>query len=140
MPDVQARTDDEETLKAAHALVRTELECAFGPGFFLGPLRRFVRDRCPDPKEDLPVVAVHLVDGERLDVCHIVGVSPRWVMFAVRDPANHRDGMAVEVVPYEIIRHVRIGSRRAEATAIGFAQTRPPEIIPLETLLPARKE
>jgi hypothetical protein len=62
-----------------------------------------VRDRCPDPKENLPMVRIHVSDGEALDVCHIIGVSPRWVMLAVRDAGNQGDGMPVELVPYEII-------------------------------------
>jgi len=97
-----------------------------------------VRDRCPDPKENLPVVQVHLADGETLDICHIIGVSPRWVMLAVRDAASHRDGMAIELVPYEIIRRVCICTRRAaEGASPGYAQTRPPEIVAAETLLQA---
>jgi hypothetical protein len=96
-----------------------------------------VRDQCPDPKENVPTVLVHLADGETLDVCHIIGVSPQWVALAVRDAMNHRDGMAVELVPFEIIRRVCIASRRAEDASIGFAQTRWPEIIAPEALLRA---
>lgn len=32
----------------------------FGPGFFLGQLRAFARERCPDPGEGLPNVELHL--------------------------------------------------------------------------------
>lgn len=138
MSDIRARKDDEaERLKAAEAFLRADVACAFGPSFFLGHLGRFVRDRCPDQKENLPRVQVHLVDGNTLDVCHIIGVSPRWVMLAVRDATNQGDGMAVELVPYEIIRRVGIGSQRAETASIGFAQKRPPEVISPETLLRA---
>lgn len=138
MSEVHARKDDEaERFKVAEAFLRADLGCPFGPSFFLGHLGRFVRDRCPDPKENLPRVQVHLVDGEVLDVCHIIGVSPRWVMLAVRDPTNHSDGMAVELVPYEAIRRVGIGTQRAETASIGFAQKRPPEVISPETLLRA---
>ena len=80
---------------------------------------------------------MHLADGETLDVCHIIGVSPRWVMLAVRDATNHRDGMAVELVPYELIRRVGIGTQRAAGASVGFAQKRPPEVISPETLLQA---
>jgi len=138
MPDIQERKEDEaERVTAAEAFSRADLACSFGPSFFLGHLGGFVRDRCPDPKENLPTVVVRLADGEALDVCHIIAVSPRWVMLAVRDAANHRDGMAVELVPYEMIRHVRIVTRHAEGPSIGFSQTRPPEVIKPETLLRA---
>ena len=131
------RVDETARQQAATAFVTADLACAFGPSFFLGDLGRFVRDQCPDPKENLPAVQVHLADGQTLDVCHIIGVSPRWVMLAVRDAANHRDGMAVELVPFEIIRRVGIGTRHAEGASIGFAQIQPPEIIAPETLLRA---
>ena len=131
------RADETARQQAVTAFVSADVTCAFGPSFFLGHLGRFVRDQCPDPKENLPIVQVHLADGATLDVCHIIGVSPRWVMLAVRDAGNHRDGMAVELVPFEIIRRVGIGTRRAEGASIGFAQIQPPEIIAPETLLRA---
>ena len=138
MPELQVRNDDgPERLEAATVFATADLACAFGPSFFLGHLGRFVRDRCPDPKENLPVVQVRLADGETLDVCHIIGVSPRWAMLAVRDAASTRDGMAIELVPYEQIRRVGISNRRAESGSIGFWQTRSPQIIEAETLLQA---
>ena len=135
MPELDTRLGSEEHTQAATAFMRADLTCAFGPSFFLGQLGRFVRDRCPDPTENLPTVEVRLVDGETLDVCHIIGVSPRWVMLAVRDTASHRDEMAIKLVPYETIQRVGISTRRAEGSSIGFSQMRPPEIITPETLL-----
>jgi len=138
MSEIQPRNDEEaERLEAATAFTRADLACTFGPSFFLGHLGRFVRDRCPDPKENLPVVQVRLADGETLEICHIIGVSPRWVMLAVPDAASTRDGMAIELVPYELIRRVCIRTRRSEAGSIGFAQPRSPEVIGAETLLQA---
>jgi hypothetical protein len=58
-------------------------------------------------------------------------------MLAVRDAASHGDGMAIELVPYELIRRVSIRTRRAESTSIGFSQIGAPEIIGAETLLRA---
>lgn len=122
--------------EAAAAFARAEFASTFGPGFFLGQLARFVRDHCPDPKENLPVVHLHLADGETLDVCHIIGVSPRWVMLAVRDSTIHRDGMAIEIVPFDLVRRVCIRTRRAaEGTSPGYAQMRPPQVVTAETLL-----
>jgi hypothetical protein len=124
-----------ESTQAATAFMRADLTCAFGPSFFLGHLGRFVRDRCPDRTENLPTVELRLVDGETLDVCHIIGVSPRWVMLAVRDAASHREEMALKLVPYETIQRVGISARRVEGSSIGFSQARSPEIITPETLL-----
>jgi hypothetical protein len=138
MPEVETRAGGEaERTQAAAAFTKADLTCAFGPSFFMGHLGRFVRDRCPDPTENLPMVKVRLVDGETLDVCHIIGVSPRWVMFAVRDAASHGDEMALALVPYETIQRIGISIRRAEGSSIGFSQPHPPEIITPETLLAA---
>lgn len=80
---------------------------------------------------------IRLADGESLALCHIMGVTPRWVMLAVHDGASHGDGMAAELVPYEMIRRVYIGTRRAEGSAVGFAQTHSARIIAPESLLRA---
>jgi hypothetical protein len=55
---------ENERAHVATAFVGADLACAFGPSFFLGHLGHFVRDRCPDPKENLPVVHAYLADGE----------------------------------------------------------------------------
>lgn len=130
MLEVKADTEDEAAkLKAAREFTKDDRECSFGLSFFFGPSWPLRARPRPGPNENLPTVQVRPADGESLDVCDIIGVSPRWVMFAVRDTANHRDEMAVEIVPYQMIRRVGIGSWRAEGASMGFAQTRPPEII-----------
>ena len=55
----------------------------FGPGFFLGQLRAFARDRCPDPGEGLPAVQIHLATGDVFDLCHVVGLGRTFVVLAV---------------------------------------------------------
>ena len=93
-----------------------------GPEFFLGHLAAFVRDRCPDPAEGLPVVEVHLADGETLDLCHIIGATPRWVALAVNEAerATSAPRMRTEIVPYETVLRVTIRTVRPGAAAHGF--------------------
>ena len=129
-------TESEET-SAASALMTADLAFPFGPSFFLGHLGRFVRDQCPAPTDDLPVVQVHLCTSETLNVCHIIGVSPRWVVLAVRDGASHGDRMAIDIVPYALIQRVSIRTRQADSASIGFSENRAPAIIGAETLLRA---
>lgn len=130
---------NDETARAAitRALARADGACPFGPSFFLRELGGFVRDHCPEKSEQLPVVQIRLADGETLHLCHIMGVSPRWVMLAVHDAAHHRAEMVVEFVPYEMIRRVCIGSRAAESAAVGFAHAHAPRIIAPEVLMRA---
>lgn len=121
---------------ARQLLTEADRTFPFGPIFFLHHLAGFVRDRCPDPHDHMPVVEMHLADGETVTVCHIVGVSPRWVVLAVWAPGSDNEGMAVECVPFGMIRRVSIHSRRANAS-VGFKQAQPPSIVGAETLLKA---
>lgn len=131
-------TASQHTLGAerAAAFAAADRACAFGPGFFLSYLARFVRDRCPDSTEHLPTVQILLADGETLDLCHVIGVSEHWVLLAVRDGDSHAS-MAVDIVPFQMIRRVCIRTRRVEAGAVGFAHSHAPEIVGAETLLNA---
>jgi hypothetical protein len=107
----------------------------FGPSFFLERLHSFMRESCPDPRDSLPVVHLHLADGCTLNVCHIVGVSPHWVVLAVADAAGHGEAMAIECVPFGLIHRVAIQARHAKSTAAGFRQNQPPAVIAAEALL-----
>lgn len=122
------KLEDPGVRAALAAFQKMDLVCSFGPSFFLGQLGEFVRERCPLPQEELPVVEVTLVDGETLDVCHIEAVSPRWVVFAVPEAARSKT-MATEFVPYELVRRVRIRSRNPKDVAMGFAQSSPPDVV-----------
>ena len=137
MADIQSpQNDDASQLEARRALARADRECPFGPSFFLGQLGRFVRDHCPDPSEQLPVVEIHLIDGGTLDLCHIIGVSSQWVMLAVHDGAGG-DEMSIELVPFGFVRGVSIRSRHAKGESAGFIQVKPPEVMAAEALLEA---
>ena len=98
----------------------------FGPVFFLGQLGAFVRDKCPAPCEGLPVVEIHLAEGEVLDLCHVMGVAPTWVALAVNE-LNARDDeprMRTELVPYARIVQVTVRSCRSGKPDIGFSDER----------------
>lgn len=111
----------------------------FGPGFFLAQLRAFARDRCPDAAEELPSVELHLATGEILELCHVMGLAPGFVVLAVRESRSGSGGMAMrtEIVPYTFITRVTIRSMNAAAAShVGFnpehapillAQDRSPE-------------
>ena len=131
-------TDEAARLEAAEAFTRSDRVPMFGPSFFLGQLGRFIRDHCPSADEHLPMVEIRLADGQTLDLCHIVGVSPHWVMLAVRDAASRQHEMAIELVPFEMVRGVCIHRRHAEGGGtVGYSQSHTPTIIEAETLLEA---
>jgi hypothetical protein len=129
--------EDGSRPETANPFTGADLASTFGPSFFLGHLARFVRNHCPDSNENLPLVELRLANGETIVLCHVIGVAPRWVMLAIREAKGEGGGMAIELIPYELICSVCIRSLDAKGRAIGFAQTRAPEIIAPETILRA---
>ncbi len=118
---------DEEAVRAA--IAQLDARFPFGPGFFLGQLGSFVRDRCPDPAEGLPHVEVHLIGGEVLDVCHVMGIAPRWVALAVFDTEESRAAeMRTELVPFEAIVRVSVRGGRGGSARVGFRQDSVPSV------------
>lgn len=110
---------------AEEVLVHAEDAPPFGAAFFLEQLRGLIRDRCPSPAEGLPGVELHLVDGETLDLCHVIGVASSWVVLAVneRDRASSEPRMRTELVPFATIIRVTIRTSRDETHPIGFDAT-----------------
>ncbi len=106
----------------------------FGPGFFLGQLRAFARELCPNPAELLPSVELHLATGEVLDLCHVMGLAPAFVALAVREMrgSSGTDGAAMrtELVPYALITHVTIRPVHGNGPHVGFNPEHPPDVLP----------
>jgi hypothetical protein len=98
----------------------------FGPAFFEAHLGSLVRDRCPDPAEARPVVRLHLLGGDVLDVCHVIGLAPQYVALAVHEEADRR--IRTEIVPYVTIVRVTISADRHES-GIGFVERTPPALL-----------
>jgi hypothetical protein len=120
-----------EDRKKMAALMAADQRVSFGPLFFMQNLRGLVRDRCPEPSESIPSVHVHLMDGEVLDLCHIIGVSPNWIAMAVHEEehAERPDQMRTELVPYHLIARVSIQTTRHEgAHPIGFNTSLDPAV------------
>lgn len=124
----ETATESSVVPAAVAAFARGDAGAAFGPTFFLIQLGRFVRDRCPEPDEGLPVVALHLATGEVLDVCHIIGVASKWIVVAVREG----EAMATDILPYELIRRVRIRATGMLGTSIGFDTGHTPSVVRTE--------
>ncbi|MEK7347414.1 MAG: hypothetical protein AABZ94_00945 [Candidatus Eisenbacteria bacterium] len=121
------RTTEER--KAWAALVAADRRAAFGPLFFIQHLRGLVRDQCPDPADGMPGVRLHLADGDTLDLCHIVGISPNWIALAVREPGREEGPMVMrtEFVPYPMVTRVVIRTVTREASHhVGFDVGREP--------------
>lgn len=113
------------------ALVEASLHHPFGPAFFMTQLRGFAGEKCPDPALERPVVEIHLGDGETLDLCHIIGVTPNWVALAVQDGDEDDTPrrMRTEFVPFEVIARVTLRGSRSEAPHLGFEHGRVPRVL-----------
>jgi len=117
--------------KAMAGLTAADRRATFGPLFFLQHLRGLVRDRCPEPKDGIPSVEIHLMDGETLDVCHIIGIAPGWIALAVheREGQERVAQLRTELVPYPFIARVSIQTTRHEGShPIGFNVGTEPEL------------
>ncbi len=127
-PDSKGRSTD-DSADAIGASVASNIP--FGPLFFLEQLRAFVRDRCPPPGEGLPVLELHLVDGEVLDVCHVIGLASTWLALAVHEKGVSASAptMRTELVPYDLISRVTIRSARPEGPHLGFDYARASESV-----------
>lgn len=134
IPEAPVDTSSDHAAELQTVIRELEAGCAFGPTFFVGQLGRLVRERCPDPQEGLPSVQLHLHDGERLDLCHVIGFAPHWVALAVWE--NGSDAMRTELVPYGSIARVTIGAPRGKGTRVGFDQSHAPIAMGGITLTP----
>lgn len=124
-PEVPEDSPSESESREA-ALAAMAQRWPFGPVFFLGQLGAFVREKCPDPGEGLPVVEIHLAEGEILDLCHVMGVAPSWVALAVNELEAQDDAppMRTELVPYSRIVQVTVRSCRSGKPGMGFTDER----------------
>ena len=112
-------------------MTETDSSCPFGPSFFLRQLRAFVRDRCPDPSEALPSVQIHLAEGDIIEVCHVIGIAPRWIALAAIEEhrATGAPTMRTEVIPYALISRVTVRPFRPEPGCVGFDTSRSAEVL-----------
>ena len=133
----QARGDEQlsEEERAQITRMLAESRCPFGPDFFLTQLSAFVRERCPDPNE-LPRVDLW-IEGEPRTICHVITIAPRWVALAVWNGRGEHATMSTEIVPYETISRVTIGTS-ARAHGIGFQQLHAPTIVDRADASPER--
>jgi len=117
--------------KAQHEMAEVDAGCPFGPGFFLQQLRAFIRDRCPDPSEALPSVQLHLAEGERIEICHLIGIAPRWLAIAAIEEGHAlaAPSMRTEIIPYALISRVTVRPFQPEPGRLGFEVARGPEIL-----------
>lgn len=126
----------DESTGAEGAVEGLDSGAPFGPGFFLGQLGAFARDRCPNPAEMLPSVELHLATGEVLDLCHVMGLAPAFVALAVREGRSgigtDAAAMRTELIPYALIARVTIRPARGTGTGphVGFNPEHAPEILP----------
>lgn len=119
---VAARESQAEQRESRSLTEVVDARCPFGPLFFVSQLRGFIRDRCPDPRIGLPVLELHLADGQALDVCHVVAIAPAWVALAVYEcsPSGSARKMRTEIVPYGMIARITVSTERASGHPLGF--------------------
>lgn len=113
---------------AVRDLLTADPSVPFGPAFFATRLAAFMRDRCPTPEDGLPVVLLHLTDGQVIDVCHVIGLASAWVALAAHAERSEERGplMRTEVVPYVSILRVTFMTDTRVGERIGYRQESDP--------------
>lgn len=123
---------NDETRPESSPAEEPSVAAAFGPRFYLGQLRAFARERCPDPGEALPSVELHLATGTSLELCHVMGLAPTFVALAVHDGPSDPGGrarMRTELVPYALITRITIRANRATDAHVGFDLQHAPAVL-----------
>lgn len=92
----------------------------FGPSFFTHHLLGFIHERCPEASDRLPILEIHLRDGNILCVCHIILLTPKWLALAVREHGEKKAPMSTELIPYDSIARLTIRTAHAAETRVGF--------------------
>jgi hypothetical protein len=123
---VEQGRSEEQVRAQPEAGVRVDGRVPFGPAFFADSLGGLVRHRCPDPKEALPAVQLHLVGGAALHICHIIEITPAWIALAVREEGSPE--MRTELVPFETIVRVTVWGSSLEGRRVGFVQEAAPAV------------
>lgn len=128
MPEPLKSTGEDPKPRAQAEVI--DARWPFGPLFFMSQLRGFIRDRCPDSQNALPELELHLADGQALDVCHVVAISPWWIALAVYEPSPSRGTrqMRTEFVPYGMIARITLALDRGAAGQLGFDVNRAPMV------------
>jgi hypothetical protein len=103
--------------------------CPFGPSFFIVNLAPLVRDHCPVPEAGVPIVRLRLSDGDSLDLCRVVAISPQWVAVEAIDRAGDPPHVLREMVPYRMISRVSITASQG-AREVGFNAAHMPAVVP----------
>lgn len=114
-----------------------EAQCPFGPTFFLTQLRGFVRERCPEETEAWPTVELRLRFSESVEICHVIGVAPRYVALAVYEDSQSGDhpSMRTELLPYEQIERVTVRAMKQMRPGFGFNVARTPALMTQASLM-----
>lgn len=129
-PSADVSTESEEDVDTEEGVESADEEIVerfpFGPTFFVLHLTRFIREECPSSDERMPEVRIFLSDGSVLQLCHIIGVTPRWVALAVF--SRETDGeMSTELVPYDLVMRVSVSAGQSRTRSIGFDVARAPK-------------
>lgn len=66
------------------------------------------------------------MDATVLEVCHVIGLAPRWIALAVR--GGDRSGMRTELVPYALIVRITVRMGPAGEPRVGFNQEQAPSL------------
>ena len=95
-------------------------DTVFDARFYQTSLVGRVTQACEADPKQVPAVVLYLLDGSKLDICHIVWLDDTWLAVAYfRDAATCED-MDLAFLPYRLVTRVTVSLHHPETRKLGF--------------------
>jgi hypothetical protein len=92
----------------------------FDAAFFQKVFPEHVRAECQAQPDRVPVVELHLADGTKLDLCHVVFLADSWLAVAYYRGGHGETELDTAFLPYGVIARVTISLHPRSSRRVGF--------------------
>ena len=93
----------------------------FDGEFYRQVLPDRVGQQCQGRKDVVPVVLLHLNNGQVLDLCHIAHTDKEWFSVLYFRDIETCEDMDAAIMPYELVSFITISTAEASKRKLGFA-------------------
>ncbi|MBI2166010.1 MAG: hypothetical protein HYU29_06360 [Chloroflexi bacterium] len=93
----------------------------FDASFYRETLPERVTVECQSRPDAVPVVNLHLANGQVLDLCHIVHLGDAWLTVQYFRDVQACDDMDLAFLPYGLVTLVTVSLHHPTSRRIGFS-------------------